>query len=172
MFAFVPPGVLAMLTVNRKGLRPLILLLAAYLGLPLIAQKPGAQQGPDIVWTWSAQCDTKQQLRVTVHLQSKLLYEGLLPICLGNRDAENGRAEFHFASDRVFGGRYRARMRDSIEGDIWQAGGEKDALVLGVSLATKKQVMLNTLHIASPDKKTSAELDKGLFITTTPVMTR
>jgi hypothetical protein len=43
---------------------------------------------------------------------------------------------------------------------------------LGVSLATKKQVMLNTLHIASPDKNTSAELDKGLYITTTPVITR
>ena len=161
-----------MLTVSRKGLRPLLLLLAPVLGLPLIAQQHGAQQGSDTVWTWSAQCDTKQQLRVTVHLQSKLLYEGLLPICRGNRDAENGRAEFHFASDRVFGGRYRARMRDSIEGDIWQAGGEKYALVLGISLATKKQVMLNTLHIASPDKKTSAELDKGLFITTAPVSTR
>lgn len=161
-----------MLTTNRKVLRPLILILAAFLGLPIIAQQPGAQQESDIVWTWSAQCDTKQQLRVTVHLQSKLLYEGLLPICRGNRDAENGRAEFHFSSGQVFGGEYRARKRDSIEGDIWQAGGEKDALVLGISLATKKQVMLNTLHIASPDKKTSAELDKGLFITTTPMTTR
>ena len=32
--------------------------------------------------------------------------------------------------------------------------------------------MLNTLHIASPDKKTSTELDNGLYITTTPVITR
>ena len=161
-----------MLTTTRKALRPIVWLLAASWGLPSIAQQPGPQQESDTVWTWSAQCDTKQQLRVTVHLQSKLLYEGLLPICLGNRDAEKGRAEFHFSSDQVFGGQYKARRRDSIEGDIWQAAGEKDALVLGISLATKKQIMLNTLHIASPDKKTSAELDKGLFITTIPVSTR
>jgi len=161
-----------MSTVNRKGLQPPLLLLTALLGLPLIAQQHGAQQGPDIVWTWSAQCNTNQQLRVAVRLGSKLLYEGLLPICRGNRDAEKGRAEFYFFSDRVFGGEYRARRRDSIEGDIWQAGGAKDGLVLGISLATKKQVMLNSLHIASPDKKTSTELDKGLYITTTPVITR
>lgn len=172
MFACVPTGVLAMLTVNRVGLRPLMLLPAFFWGLSIPAQQSRVQQGHDVVWTWSAQCGTKQQLRVTVHLQSKLLYDGLLPICRGNRDAENGRAEFHFSSGQVFGGEYRARGRDSIEGDIWQAGGEKDALILGVSLATKKQVMLNTLHIARPDKETTAELDKGLYITTTPVTTR
>ncbi|RRA49347.1 hypothetical protein D1Y84_14730 [Acidipila sp. EB88] len=154
------------------GLQLVILLLGSVLVSPLIAQQSGAQQGPDIVWTWSAQCDTKQKLRVTVHLQSKLLYAGLLPICRGSRDAENGGAEFHFSSSQVFGGQYRARIGGSIEGDIWQAGGEKDALVLGISLTTKKQILLNTLHIASPDKKTFAKLDKGLYITTTPVITR
>ena len=172
MFACVLLGVLAMPTVNRKGLRPPLLLLTAFLGLPLIAQQPGAKQGTDVVWTWSAQCNTNQQLRVAVRLGSKLLYEGLLPICRGNRDAENGRADFNFSSDRVFGAEYRPQRRASIECDIWQAGGEKDALVLGISLATKKQVMLNTLHIASPDKKTSTELDKGLYITTSPAITR
>jgi hypothetical protein len=172
MFACVPSGVQAMLAVNRKRGRPLMLLLATSLGLPLIAQQHVSQQRHDTVWTWSAQCNAKHQLRVTVHLQSKLLYEGLLSICRGERDAEDGRAEFHFSSDHVFSGEYRARRGDSIEGDIWQAGGETDALVLGVSLATKKQVVLNTLHIARPDRQTSAELDTRLYITTTPVTTR
>ena len=161
-----------MMSVNRMGLRSLMLLLAAFLGFPLLAQQPGTHLGPDNVWTWSAQCGTKQQLRVTVHLQSRLIYQGLLPICRGNRDAEDGMAEFHFFSGQVFGGEYRAGELESIEGDIWQAGGEKDALVLGISLATKNQVMLNTLHIARPHKKTSTELDNGLYITTIPVMTR
>jgi hypothetical protein len=161
-----------MLTMDRKQGRPALLLFAALLAVPAVAQHPAFQKTPDIVWTWSKQCDAKQQLRVTVRLESKLLYEGLLPICRGNRGAEDGRVEFHFSSDHVFGGEYRARKSDSIEGDIWQAGGEMDALMLGVSLATKKQVMLNTLHIAKPDKQTSAELDKGLYITTTPVIAR
>ncbi len=172
MFACVPFGVIAMLSMNRKGGRVLMLLLAASLGLPLVAQRPASQQGADIVWTWSKQCDTKQQLKVTVRLESKILYEGLLPICRGNRGAEDGRAEFHFLSDHVFGGEYRARKRDSIEGDIWQAGGEKDALMLGISLATKRQVMLNTLHLARTDRQTSAELDRGLYITAAPITSR
>jgi hypothetical protein len=172
MFAGVPSGVIAMLTVNRKKGRALMWLLAISLGLPLLAQHPASQREPDIVWTWSKQCDAKLQLKVTVRLETRILYEGLLPICRGSRDAEDGRTEFHFSSERVFGGEYRARKRDSIEGDIWQAGGETDALMLGISLATEKQVMLNTLHLARPDKQTAAELDRGLYITTIPVISR
>jgi len=172
MFDCLPSGLTAMLTMNRTKRWALTLLLTTSLGLPLSAQHPASQQGPDIVWTWSKHCDAKQQLRVTVRLKSRILYEGLLPICRGNRDAEDGRAEFHFSSDRGFSGEYRARGRDPIEGDIWQVGGETDALMLGISLATKKQVMLNTLHLAKPDKPTSAELDRGLYITTAPVVTR
>jgi len=73
MFACVLSGGLAMPTVNRKGLQPPLLLLTALLGLPPIAQQHGAQQGPDIVWTWSAQCNTNQQLRVAIRLGSTLL---------------------------------------------------------------------------------------------------
>ena len=65
-----------------------------------------------------------------------------------------------------FQGKYRTRSTDSIEGDIWQAGGEPGALSLGISFDTKNQILLNTLHIARPDTQTSSELHKGLFITT------
>ena len=98
-----------------------------------------------------------------------MLYQGFIPICRGSLDAEDGRVEFGFSSSHLFDSQYRARGTDTIEGEIWQAGGETDALVLGVSFATKKQILLNTLHVASPDKKTSTELDKGLYITTYPV---
>ena len=141
-----------------------MLLVATSSGKSLFAQHPTSQHY--IVWTWSKQCDARRQLKVTVRLESRVLYKGLRPICRCNRYAEKGRAEFHFSSDQVFGGEYRARNRDPIEGDIWQAGGETDGLMLGISLATKKQVMLNTLHLARPDRQKSAELDRGLFITT------
>jgi hypothetical protein len=80
--------------------------------------------------------------------------------------------EFHFAGGHTFQGEYITRSTDSIEGDIWQAGGEPDALILGISLidtGTHKQVLLNTLHIARPEKQTSSELDKGLSVTTYPL---
>lgn len=159
-----------MLSVNLKRGKLVLLLFAVLLAAPAFAQYPVQQKAPDIVWTWSKKCDATKQLKVTVRLEHKLLYEGLLPICRGNRSAEDGRAEFHFSSDHLFGGEYRARKTDAIEGDIWQAGGETDAIMLGISLATKKQVMLNTLHMAKPDKQTSAELDNGFYITTSPVV--
>jgi len=124
------------------------------------------------VWTWSKQCGGNHKLGVTVRLERKVLYRGVLPICRASRDAEDGRVEFHFAGGHLFQGEYRTSSTDSIEGDIWQAGGEPDALILGISFDTKKQILLNTLHIARPDRQTSSELDKGLFITTHPVTVR
>lgn len=65
-----------------------------------------------------------------------------------------------------------ARTTDSIEGDIWQAGGEPDALIIGISFDTGKQILLKTIHVAKPGKQTSSEVDKGIFITTYPVTVR
>lgn len=166
-------GVVAMLIINQRQKRLMLLLFAVSLPAPAIAQHPSAlEKAPDVVWTWSGKCNASQKLSVTVRLENNLLYKGFLPICRGNRSAEDGRVAFHFTSNHLFGDQYRARKSDTIEGDIWQAGGEADALILGISLATKKQVMLNTLHVAKPDKQTTAELDKGLYITTSPVITR
>jgi hypothetical protein len=138
-----------------------------------VAQQPtSSQETPEEVWTWSKQCDGNHKLGVTIRLDHKVLYRGVLPICHGSRDAEDGHVEFHFAGGHLFQGEYRTRSTDSIEGDIWQAGGESDALILGISFDTKKQILLNTLHVATPDKQISVELDKGLFITTYPVPVR
>lgn len=159
-----------MLSVDRRLARQSVLLFIALLPALAVAQESSShRKAPDVVWTWSKQCNAKQQLNVLVRLGSRVLYQGFIPICQGSRDTEDGRVDFGFVSGHLFGGQYRAPGTDKIEGDIWQAGGETDALVLGVSFATKKQILLNTLHVASPSKKTSTELDKGLSITTYPV---
>lgn len=137
---------------------------------PALAQQPSTRpETPDVVWTWSKRCNSDHKLGVTIRLDRKVLYSGILPICRGSRDAEDGRAEFHFAGGHTFQGEYRTRSTDSIKGDIWEAGGDPDDLILGISFDTGKQILLNTLHIARPDKQTTSELDKGLFITTYPV---
>jgi hypothetical protein len=162
--------VLAMKGIHAKST---LLFVAVLLIGAAVAQQTTSRQGtPEVVWTWSKQCIATDKLGVTVRLDRKVLYRGVLPICLGSRDAENGRAEFHFAGGHLFQGEYRTRSTESIEGDIWQAGGERDALILGISFQTKDQVLLNTLHIARPDKQTSSELDKGLLISTYPVPVR
>ena len=143
------------------------LLVITLLTATAVAQQPSpSPESPDVVWTWSKECRGNHKLGITVRLHSKVLYRGVVPICRGSRNGENGRAEFHFAGGHLFQGEYGTRSADLIEGDIWQAGGEPDALILGISFDTKKQILLNTLHIAKPDKQVSSELDKGLFITT------
>lgn len=162
-----------MLVVNRICAKWTLLFFTVLLAVPAVAQQtPTRSETPEVVWTWSKQCDGNHKLGVTVFLGRKVLYRGVLPICRGSRDAEDGRVMFHFAASHLFQGTYRTRSTDSIEGDIWQAGGEPDVLILGISFATRKQILLNTLHIARPDKQTSSELDKGLLITTKPLPVR
>ena len=149
-----------------------LLFLAVLVAAPAIAQrKPSSRMG-DAVWTWSKGCSGDHNLGVTVRLDAKVLYRGVLPICHGSRDTEDVRVEFHFSGGHTFQNEYRTRSTDSIEGDFWQAGGEPDALILGISFDTGKQILLNTLHIARPGRQTSSELDNGLFITTYPVPVR
>ena len=124
---------------------------------------------PENAWTWSKRCGGNHKLGVTVRLKRKVLYSGVLRICRGSRNATDGRAQFHFSGGHLFQGQYRTRSTDAIQGDIWQAGGERDALILGISFDTKNRILLNTLHIARPDRQESSELDKGLSITTSPV---
>ena len=160
-----------MLTLSRTFAKCTLLFLATLVAAPAVTQSSASENG-DVVWTWSKRCNGDHKLGVTVRLDGKVLYRGVLPICRGSRDAENGRVEFHFAGGHTFQGEYRTRSTDTIEGDIWQAGGESDALILGVSFDGGKQVLLNTLHIARVEKQTSSELDKGLVITTDPVTIR
>jgi hypothetical protein len=107
-----------------------------------------------------------------IHLYRKVLYRGVLAICPGSRDGEDGRAEFHFSGGHTFQGRCHTLAKGSIEGDIWQAGADPDALILGISFAASKQILLKTLHVASPEKQTSSIIDKDIFITTYPVPAR
>ena len=51
---------------------------------------------------------------------------------------------------------------------MWQAGGESDALILGLSLQGTNRIHLNTLYIAKPDRKSSSSLGYGLTIVTSP----
>jgi hypothetical protein len=151
----------------------ILLFFVVFVAAPAIAQKPSSRPRiHEVVWTWSNRCSDGHKLGVTIRLDQKVLYRGVLPICNGSRDAEDGRVEFHFAGGHTFQGEYRTRSIDSIEGDIWQAGGEPDTLILGISFDTSNQILLNTVHIARPEKQTSSELDKGLFITTYPVPDR
>lgn len=151
-----------------------ILVFGAFLMAgPALAQRLSTPpQAGRLNWTWSKGCDGDRKLDITVRSDLKVLYHGVLPICQGNRSAGDGRAEFHFPGGHTFQGNFRTRTADSIEGDIWQAGGEPDALILGISFTTGKRILLNTIHLADRRRRASSRVDKGLFVTTFPVAIR
>ncbi len=129
-------------------------------------------KAPDVVWTWSKRCNGDHRLGVTIRLDRKVLYRGVLNICRGSRDAEDGQAELHFAGGHTFQSQYHTSPNESIEGDIWEAGGDPNFLILGIAFFNDKQILLNTVDIARPAKQTSSEIDANLSITTFPVPAR
>jgi len=69
-----------------------LLFLTVLVTAPAIAQQePSPAQGiDDVVWTWSKRCSGDHNLGVTVRLDGKVLYRGVLPICHSSRDTEDG----------------------------------------------------------------------------------
>lgn len=53
-----------------------------------------------------------------------------------------------------------------VVGDIWQAGGESDALELGVSLESHKKIVVNAVHVASADSPSHTPVADGLYVET------
>jgi len=60
--------------------------------------------------------------------------------------------QFYFAGV-IFSKVNTVRIRRTQLKEISGRRREEDALILGISFNTKKQILLNTLHIARPDKR-------------------
>lgn len=73
---------------------------------------------------------------------------------------------FTMSGGHTFQGMYRTKKTENIEGSIWQAGADPDDLLLGVSFMTKDRVLLNTIHVAIPDKLAQTKIDSGMLVKT------
>lgn len=78
---------------------------------------------------------------------------------------------FFFRGGHVFDGEFRTSRSESIEGNIWEAGTDPGIILFGVSFMTKKQLLLNTIHIAKADRASATEIDPGMVVRTVPVST-
>jgi hypothetical protein len=127
------------------------------------------------VWFWFGDCTSGGMMGVQVLLEGKSIYHSHFRSCLMDRTDANTerqqrmRASFHFSGGHTFQGTHHTRQAETIEGTIWQAGADPDAILLGVSFLTNNQVLLNTIHIAKPGKTTQSTLDSGLVIKTYPL---
>src|SRR5437867_4940540 len=102
----------------------------------------------EIVWHWFGDCRDGKRMGVEVLLGGKRIYATSFSICHMRRTQiapEKRILKFYFdAPARIFGDEFGAVGTQRIEGNIWEAGSERGAIVLGVSFSTKDRVLLNT----------------------------
>ena len=146
------------------------------------SSKPVGAQARDTVWVWNAACHHPSMIAIQVRLDSTTLFHRSIPICRMERRFENGRASFRFTPHRalVWYG-YRSDEDASgkdpgdttapntrFEVDLWQAGGEVDAIELGVTADAPDGLHMNTIHMLSPTERAEAVLAPGLVLATWP----
>ena len=122
-------------------------------------------------WHWFESCGGKNNLGLVVLLDGKAVYRSRFPVCRNNGPtptAEERKLVFHFKGGRVFQGEYRTLPTQTIEANIWQAGADPNALLLGVTFVSDR-VLLNTIHVAKPDSTSESQLDRGIVIRTFPL---
>jgi hypothetical protein len=159
-----------MLTFRRANLfRAVIALIVSFPCAALSA--PSSNQEDTVVWHWFSQCSDAKHITIEVTQDSKIIYTSSFPIChvrRGDIMPEPKQRLLSFVLDskkhRYFGAKKGARL----EGNIWEAGGDPDDIILGVSFDTKEQVFLNSIFILYPDKPSQSELAKDLVIKTFP----
>jgi hypothetical protein len=137
----------------------------------------GSQEGP--VWFWFATCGGPV-MKLEVRLDQKTIYQSSFPACRTDRLSTNNVGqkkilEFVFNAPRaiVWQG-YRdeentTKLDQEIEGNIWLAGADPDAMILGVSFVSRGAIYMNTIHIAYPDRRHVSEIEPGLVVITEPI---
>ena len=113
-------------------------------------------------------------MRVELLVDAKLVYHSSFPICrIDPSDRADSRQRvlaFRFKGGRLFEERgIQTASTQTIEGNIWQAGADPDDLILWVSFATKKRILLNTIYIARPASASVSEVDRGIVVKTFPI---
>ncbi len=131
------------------------------------------RSGPDTVWVADG-CATGRALRVEVLLADTVIYRTSVTICRRQR-SQIPQTHWPFSfkpSTRLVWSNDSTGPDESVSGDIWQAGGEPDALLLGVSLQSHNRILVNGLHVASAYQISRTPVDDDLVVRTTPLPPR
>lgn len=135
------------------------------------AQGPAQSSTATGAWHWFEICDNTKHLGLVLLLDGKSVYRSQFSVCRNNRPtptAEERKIVFHLKGGRAFQGEYRTLPTQTIEANIWQAGADPDDLLLGVTFVSDR-VLLNTIHVAKPDRESVSQLDRGIVVRTFPL---
>ena len=116
-----------------------------------------------------------------MRLDGTILYRSTMPICRWERRFETEKGSFRFTPSRalVWYG-YRSEGNSAkdpgdtsaagtpFEVDLWQAGGEVDAIELGVTADAPDGLHMNTIHMLLPEQRSQTILSPGLVLETWP----
>jgi len=125
------------------------------------------------LWTWFGNCSNTKYIALEVALGGKVIHRSSFPVCRIDGRAKEAVPQqkilaFSFRGGYVFQGEYHTTRKDTIEGNIWQAGTDPHTILFGLSFSTRKQVLLNTIHVAKVDGGSTSEIDRGLIVRTFP----
>ena len=120
-------------------------------------------------------------MSIEIQLDGSTISRTEFPVCRAERDRPEsqgqhiGRIRFSFKPSRsiVWKG-YRdekdvTKAGQTLDADIWQAGADPDALVIGVSFSDRNAIHMNTIHIAHPTRRDESEVAQGLNVISFPV---
>lgn len=127
---------------------------------------------PEPLWSWSGNCSDKRYMGLEIVMSGKVIDRSSFPICpVTDLSKEIGIQPivFSFRGGHVFQGEYHTVRTQTIEGNIWLAGTDPGAILLGVSFSTGRQILLNTIHVAKPGGRSTSEIDRGLIVRTFPI---
>jgi len=140
-------------------------------------------QEHDTVLVWNAECHHPSIIAIRVRLDSTTLYRSSIPTCRWGPGREKGKSSFRFTPRRALvwygyrsdeGGSTKKDVGDTtaagtpFEIDLWQAGGEVDAIKLGVTATAHDGLHMNTIHVLRPGRRGRTTLALGLVLETWP----
>lgn len=122
----------------------------------------------DLVVSWSEQCPPSKQLMIELIVDGQHKYHQAIPICWVERNSlQGGTMSTTLVAKRSYFGEPRLTKH---EADFWEAGSDPDALILGISFASKTRIWLNTLHVAFPNKISTTQLAPGVTVRSYPLL--
>lgn len=145
--------------------------LCTFLRLPAAAEESAPSK-----WRWFRDCAEPLTTRLFVSLHGRSLFDATLPLCHvpDTSPSSTGKPRilrFFFTADAsVFGEEFKHLGIRRIEGNVWEAGGDPDDIILGLSFEAGEQILLNTLHIASCLQPSSLDQATGLVSRTSAFM--
>jgi len=146
-----------------------VVLVALALVSPVLAQN--TRPFPTKLLSWFGSCGAKKSMEIQIALNGEVIYRSSFPVCPIEDSSKEVQKTvvFSMKGGHVFQGEYHTSATQTIQGNIWQAGADPGVILFGISFASQKQILLNTIHIAKIGSESKTEIDRDFIVRTLPV---